>query len=834
MFRKHRIKKKKEKAHAGETAVEQGPYERNWNTWDFAGKYHTSRLANKLTPLPGTQLAVEKEYEKKKQEFYENIEKESDSRDRKINAKLRVKNESIEFRTRVEYDTILGQPRAQAENLIKQRENILETTSYKLDDQQQINTFLQNIKLGRHHFVGYAISCGYKSINYQDEESGNAALHLAARYGHVKVVEELLKYKADPDPKNKLGYHPIHEAWRFWTTDRLRKKEEREEQEQRTCDILKAILSYDGYVNATDIDGHSALHYACRLGNAQAVRVLLSFKADYLLLTKDGRLATDVALQYDQEESYRLIQAWRGIRPHLVQLDYHMVWKRFLTDSEAVIGGTKKAEDILSEIEMEGNVQQMERGVKDWVAIDDPLLRDSYNKTRLEVDKPIPKPWEDGWSTYVKRQRLSGVLDLRQSLENASLGVSVMKQVKKGIILREKKKELPDRPTPLPRLRLLNDVGEAKPQLLLGRIEEAGSIKEGNGMNSGEEDGDTYSAEGSALTVETGEVEEVYDRYARKKSIYHSIRPLTVSKISEDSSALINRRLSLAKKISLDAKFLKFTNRLTQSSVLLLPQRQPEAPLEGTEEMHSAMRRITSQGPSYDRFEKYKKVDKYAELVGIVKEAPISRIGAYTQAAEMDSLSQRDHLFDKLTLLKPTTDEIIAAGLGGTEGSKANKTTGIVLEPPKRNKIDLVDDKRPRYVEAKLLPSMKKINMIEKWSQEKTQEDERVLRKKQGLTSAEAIATARQAMEKKIERQSSVINSTSQEEESVGGVTANSVQKKLEAEKLLAMKKLFLEKPQVKYGEGRLTSTHNLKGTLESPWSTIRGRHKTLPGDRTA
>jgi len=52
-------------------------------------------------------------------------------------------------------------------------------------------------------------------------------------------------------------------------------------------------------------------------------------------------------------------------------------------------------------------------------------------------------------------------------------------------------------------------------------------------------------------------------------------------------------------------------------------------------------------------------------------------------------------------------------------------------------------------------------------------------------------------------------------------------------EKELAMARRFLDKPEVKYGLNRLTSTHNSKGKLEEPWTKVGGRYATLPGDRT-
>ena len=80
-------------------------------------------------------------------------------------------------------------------------------------------------------------------------------------------------------------------------------------------------------------------------------------------------------------------------------------------------------------------------------------------------------------------------------------------------------------------------------------------------------------------------------------------------------SNLTRRRLQAAKNVAIDAKFLKFTTRLSTNSALLLPLRTPQAPLVETEEEHSQLRAIAAQGKEFDKFEKYKIIDKKADLV---------------------------------------------------------------------------------------------------------------------------------------------------------------------------------------------------------------------------
>lgn len=73
---------------------------------------------------------------------------------------------------------------------------------------------------------------------------------------------------------------------------------------------------------------------------------------------------------------------------------------------------------------------------------------------------------------------------------------------------------------------------------------------------------------------EEGE-EESRDVYAVRRTDYGEIADFKASDLG-------SRRLKLAQKVCLDAKFLSYTKRLSTHSVLLLPLRTPQAPLKGT------------------------------------------------------------------------------------------------------------------------------------------------------------------------------------------------------------------------------------------------------------
>lgn len=76
--------------------------------------------------------------------------------------------------------------------------------------------------------------------------------------------------------------------------------------------------------------------------------------------------------------------------------------------------------------------------------------------------------------------------------------------------------------------------------------------------------------------------------------------------------------------------------------------------------------------------------------------------------------------------------------------------------------------------------------------------------------------------------QSASVGDDSKEDPLPGGIIGDAGKAKKER-----MASLFLQKPKVVYGKGRLTSTHNSKGELETPWSVTGGRYATKPGDRT-
>lgn len=354
---------------------------------------HLSKFENKTTSLPGTQVRIERDHIAGQEQRIKDREAYLAARAKRTEEMLRVKSESADMNTRIYFDTIVGQPMEQAEAILNEREAILDTVPAVQDTQRDIERYRRNIALGRHQYVSFAASAGFRSINYADPEFGYTALHIAVRKGHVATVEELLKHKADMDIQNRLGNRPIHECWLFHETHRNRTAEEREAQENTTCELLLKLLSYGTCPDSQDQKGQTPLHIACRLGPVRAVKIILGFKAKTDLKTNDGLTPLDVAAKHGQEECFKLISAWQHISRQLVHIDFHMIWARFLQDYTQIISAHKTAATILAEIDMSNSVRRMERSGRDGVVqIDDPLLMEAYNASKLA--EKTPKPWE--------------------------------------------------------------------------------------------------------------------------------------------------------------------------------------------------------------------------------------------------------------------------------------------------------------------------------------------------------------------------------------------------------------------------------------------------------
>jgi len=107
------------------------------------------------------------------------------------------------------------------------------------------------------------------------------ALHLAAQYGHTKVVNILLEKGASIDARDYSNQTVLHRAARYGSLE-----------------AVKMLLDRGASVDAAsghDLDGFTALHFSARAGHLEVVEMLLGKGANISQKTNSGKTALEIA-----------------------------------------------------------------------------------------------------------------------------------------------------------------------------------------------------------------------------------------------------------------------------------------------------------------------------------------------------------------------------------------------------------------------------------------------------------------------------------------------------------------------------------------------------------
>lgn len=740
-------------------------YQRRWNVVDFLGKYHLSRFENKTLPLPGTQIKIERDHLQAKANDLKRFEDGVRSRSEHRQHWNKIKIQMVEFSTKVFFDTVVGTQVTATEDVLDTKEKILCDDEEMPDSPESIELFMNNVMKGKYHYVAHAIRAGFKSINYREPNDGNSALHLASLLGYPRCVEELMIYRANPDCKNILGEFPVHFAWRFWKNHKYRTKEEREAQEQCTCDILHNLFSYGAFVDARDQDNQTALHLACAKGPLKAVKLILFFRADPSLVTKQGLTPLQIAEKHKRTDIANLVSIFLNINRSIVHSDFSVLWQKFLHDYEASISTSQPAEKIIFEIGMSAKLETLNRNLDCELSVDDDLLRETYRESLHS--RSAVRPWESEWKPFV-REYLEESGQVKPSHRRLSVSQSQSKREVTPARRLPAMQPLPPR-TPLCTMRE-NKASTELPSDVVQDEDDKGLVN----LNASGAAWDSFFA-------------------VPEKSV--EIRP---------SSELRQRRLACARAVCLDGKFQASTRRPSTSSKMFISHRNPDAALEGTEEEFSQLRAITSQGEEYDDYNKA----KLMESQDVFKSPPkltLTVLGEYNNQQRSIRRDPREQLFNKL-VNKPTKFVSVSAATSVTP-TQANLPT--FSDEIRRKQIDMVNGRRARFVSADLLPPAKLTSVVDAMSKEWNEKQEKERLRKMGLSSEEGELRARAQVEQQLLSQ--------------GNLTSDDTLTGLDRP-VTPKTRHFLDAPVVNFGKGRLTSTHNCKIPLEDPWSTVEGK----------
>ncbi|XP_062382362.1 ankyrin repeat domain-containing protein 22 [Sardina pilchardus] len=146
-----------------------------------------------------------------------------------------------------------------------------------------------------------------KSLNVQEESSGETPIIAACRRGNHHVVKYLLDLDADVSICNKKQRTCLHYAAKrtYSFLDYLMIAILMPilligylillEKQKKNEDLMKLVLSSKVDVNAKDYRGNTALHYACQRKSHTIVPLLLEKEADVSIKNNKGETALDIA-----------------------------------------------------------------------------------------------------------------------------------------------------------------------------------------------------------------------------------------------------------------------------------------------------------------------------------------------------------------------------------------------------------------------------------------------------------------------------------------------------------------------------------------------------------
>ena len=639
---------------------------------------------------------------------------------------------------------------------------------------------MKNVSQGRAHYVSFAVTTGYRSINWAaSDQLGHTALHVAVTKGHVTTVEELLKYKADANLRSGIGNFPIHDAWVFWRSDCSSAM--RLEQEAKTTAILHLLLSYGANVDGPMNDGTTALHIAARLGPLSAVKELLGFKANHHARDHSGFTPMGIAADHGNAEILRLLVFWDGIKKQMINVDFVVQWRHFLSDYEAVIASMDNSvENLMFELNMRENMRKQDQRKLTGIRVDDPfLLKCKHASTMAQklrnradaTEEDCPPPSSPRADDASEQSYEPG--NWRTFLNIDSSKAKVFKKKKIKTPVQEYYQSVFDRNiAPTPKLDEMKNKFRRAESVAMEAALATNTAAAGDreGEESEEENDDFFSS---------SVVENVVGAPAGEG------RP--VSKLQE-------RRLNSAAKVILDAKFDMFTARPSTSSALGLSRRTALAPLQGTPEEYSMARYLTTPTRTRRLIAQGVHDAKREGKSTYTAKCQVSTLGSYSHAVStIANPSQRQLLYDQI--VDNNDAKAVAAAANMDEVAKFKNMGSQSADSWRGTKVDMnPTEKRSLFVAKDLVPPKRELNALQELRE----------RLKAQHLSGEAESDD-VGKEGGCEKEGSHAHTVTKKEQ-------QKHQKEARSKKVV-------------YGEGRVTSTHMVKRQVQVPWSTVNSRY---------
>ncbi|RDD41720.1 Transient receptor potential cation channel subfamily A member 1 [Trichoplax sp. H2] len=123
-----------------------------------------------------------------------------------------------------------------------------------------------------------------KDINTRNT-SGQKPIHIAAIYGHNRVMQNMIKNGADINSKDIYSYYPLHYTVKGGYTA-----------------AVQLLVDKNAKIDVLDRSNNTPIHLACANGHQEITKILLASGADPTTINNQGLNCLDLAIENDQTE----------------------------------------------------------------------------------------------------------------------------------------------------------------------------------------------------------------------------------------------------------------------------------------------------------------------------------------------------------------------------------------------------------------------------------------------------------------------------------------------------------------------------------------------------
>ncbi|RDD41722.1 Transient receptor potential cation channel subfamily A member 1 [Trichoplax sp. H2] len=123
-----------------------------------------------------------------------------------------------------------------------------------------------------------------KDINVRNT-FGQKPIHIAAKYGHNRVVHNMIRNGADINSKDIYSYYPLHYAAKGGFNA-----------------VVQLLVSKNVKINVLDRSDNTPLHLASANGHQEVTKILLASGADPTTINNQGQNCLDIAIENEHAE----------------------------------------------------------------------------------------------------------------------------------------------------------------------------------------------------------------------------------------------------------------------------------------------------------------------------------------------------------------------------------------------------------------------------------------------------------------------------------------------------------------------------------------------------